>query len=343
MATDWRDEAKSRVADKLQGKSFRLQEGRNTLRILPPYRAIQKDNFSKYKPYSEYLIHKNVGPDKRIVRCGKDIDTGEGECFLCDEIIERYLKSGKKSKKEITKNIRQQEQMYMLVARWDKNIEALKGPLPFYVPGGSGATSLAVKLVGLIANSPRHYDHPTKGYNLSITRTGMEWNNTRYGSPEPDEEPSTVPKSILRKIKPFDEVIPQYDEEFQRASFYGEKTSSSADKRKFKEEEDDAMPMKKKKKKTDDDDDIVSKKSKKKKKKDEDEDEEEIDDDEDEEADDDEEEDKPKKKKGKKKVVKKKKKAKDDDDEDEEEDDEDEEEDDEDEDEPVKKKKKKKK
>lgn len=333
----WREETQAEVKDRTSGNKFKLDEGTNVIRILPSYRAVQKDSYTKYKPFLEYLVHKNVGPKKSIVRCGKDVVTKEGECWLCDEIVERYAASGKQEKRAVAKTLAPAKQFFMNIARWDKKTDSLRGPLKFYVPGGDGATSLAVKLLGVISGmgTSKQVDHPKKGCNISITRTGTGQFDTRYGSPIPDDESSQVPKSILRKIEPWSTLIPGYDENTQRSLFYGEEVQAMSRRSKIQEEEDDDMPMKKKKKMKDEDEDV---KKKKKKLKDEDEDEEEEDDDEDEdedEDDEDDEDDEPKKKK-----KNKSKKSSDDDDDDEEED---EDEDDEDEDDEPKKKKKKKK
>src|SRR5579863_3591858 len=141
MAKDWKDSTQRKVKESLLKGKFKLVEGKNIFRILPTYEAYQEENYSKYRPYFEYLSHKNVGPKNHIVRCGKDIDSREGECWLCDEIIERYLKSGKSAKKAIAKKLQPQEQTFMFVAKWDRSLEVLQGPLAFYVPGGNGATS----------------------------------------------------------------------------------------------------------------------------------------------------------------------------------------------------------
>jgi hypothetical protein len=247
MSKDWREQAKANVADKSQGDRFKLVEGPNIFRILPNAKAIKHDNYEKYPPYDEYLVHKNVGPNKKIVICGKDIVTKEEECWLCDEIIERYNKSSKASKRAVAKQIEPSPQMIMQVARWDRNTESLRGPLKFYVPGSGGANSVSVKLEGLLANSRRHYDHPSKGYNINIPRTGTGPKDTRYGAPEPDESRSKVSSGILRKVIPFEELVDEYDEEFQRAMFYGESVEEASKRRKFAKEEDNHMAMKKKK------------------------------------------------------------------------------------------------
>jgi len=320
----WREETQAEVKDRTSGNRFKLDEGTNVIRILPSYKAVKNDNYTKYRPYLEYLVHKNVGPKKSIVRCGKDVVTKKGECWLCDEIVERYAASGKQEKRAVAKTLSPAKQYFMQIARWDKKTDSLRGPLKFYVPGGDGATSLAIKLLGVISGmgTSKQCDHPRKGCNLSITRTGTGQFDTRYGSPIPDEDSSEVPKSMLRKIEPWSALIPGYDENTQRSLFYGEEVQAMSRRSKIQEEEDDDMPMKKKKKMKDEDEDV---KKKKKKLKDDDEDEEEDDD----EDDDD---DEPKKKK-----KKSKKSSDDDDDEDEEEEDEDGDDDDE----PVKKKKKK--
>jgi hypothetical protein len=199
-----------------------------------------------YAPYYEYLVHREVGPDKKYVRCGKELDDNgnrTGECWLCDEVIPKLERSGSRAKKAIAANLKPREQFVVQVGEYDPEEEKLIGPLMWYVPTG-GAKSLSVAIMGLLATSKRRYDDPRKGYNLNIERTGTGPKDTRYGTIEADEERSKVPSSIINAIKPFDEAIREYAEDEQRAAYYGEKERDFAD-----DDEEEEVATKKKSKK----------------------------------------------------------------------------------------------
>src|SRR5580765_7063889 len=110
---DWRKQAQQEVQDKQMGDKFKLQVGSNTFRVLPNYLAVKKDNYRNFQPRFTYLAHFNVGPNKKICRCGKDPDTLRGDCWLCDEIIEKYSKSGKASKRTVAKELEPKVQTLM--------------------------------------------------------------------------------------------------------------------------------------------------------------------------------------------------------------------------------------
>jgi len=309
---DWREEANQRYKDKASKGRFKLVEGENTLRILPRMKAKSK------VPFLEYLVHREVGPNKRFVRCGKTI-SGEGECWLCDHKIPSLEKSESSAKQKMAASLQPKEQFVVQVAVVDSDSGKMTGPYLWTVSTG-GARSLAARLLGVLRSTKRDYIDPEKGYNLTIERTGTGKMDTVYGAPTPDEEPSEVPEKILNKAKPFSELIPAYSEEQQKAAYFGQDDRDAGGGRSSEEEEE---PVRKKGKKKRDEEDET-------------EDEETEDESEEEETEDDEIEEKPKKKKGKKDA--------DEEDEDESEEEESEEDESEDEDEePVKKGKKKKK
>ena len=341
---DWRTEAAERYKDKQKGGRFKLAEGENTLRILPRVKS------KSTVPFYEYLVHREVGPNKRFVRCGKKID-GSGECWLCDHKIPALEKSGSSQKHKMAAALQPKEQFVVQVGSVDPDSGKMSGPYLWTVSTG-GARSLAARLLGVLRSTKRDYIDPEKGYNLTIERTGTGMTDTVYGAPTPDEEPTEVPEKILNKAKPFSELIPAYSEEQQKAAYFGQ---DDREERSSRSEEDDSVKKKKKKREeeeetedeeteeeeeeTEDEDEEEAPK-KKKKKKDADEEEEETEDEEEEETEDEdeEEEETPKKKK------KKKSEDEDEDEEsgEEEEETEDEEEEIEDEEDEPKKKKKKK-
>ncbi len=324
MPGDWRDKARDRVKRKQQGTRFKLVPGDNSFRVLPNHAGLD------HPPYYEYRIHRDVGPDKKMVRCGKSIE-GEGDCWLCDEIVPRLEKSGKRSKIAQARVLAPGEQFVVQVASADAESGKMIGPLTWYVPTG-GAKSMSVQLLGLLASPRRRYDDPKKGYNINVSRTGTGPTDTRYGAIEPDDEPSKVPSSIMSELKPFDKVIPAYDEDEQRAAFYGRSVDEMRSFGRDDDEEtgDRKMPKADKKKVSKKEAEEELKRKKKGKKNvsvDEDDDEDEDEDEEDEE------EEAPKSKKSKKAApAKKSKKDEDEDEDDEDEDDEDEDDDEDDED-----------
>lgn len=211
---DWRAEAGRRFKEKQQKGRFKLVEGENTIRILP--------RVSKGKsrlPFFEYNVHREVGPNKRFVRCGKDVH-GEGDCWLCDEKIPSLANSGDAGKERRAANLAMKEQFVVQVATVDTDTGKMSGPFLWTVPTG-GARSLAARLLGVLKSTKRDYVDPEEGYNLTIERTGTGKTDTNYSQPIPDEEPSKVPEKILNLAKPFSALIPAYSEEQQKAAYFG--------------------------------------------------------------------------------------------------------------------------
>jgi hypothetical protein len=344
--------------DKKEGNKYTLQEGTNVIRILktPPDKERNSPGL-----WIEYRMHGNVGPNKRFVRCGKSI-SGKGDCWLC-KVVDKLRRKGKPKRATALEAIQVVE---MAIAVVDPDSGKMRGPKRFYLRSGRGAKSMAYKLMtGIIASRRKDYLNHKKGYNISIERVGTGQFNTTYPvGPTPDDEPSKVPSRIVDDLKPFVDIIPQYDEDQQQNAYYGREDDSrmskdSKKKKKKREDEDpdeddededqDEEEEDEEDEEDEDDEDEKSKKKKKgkksKKSRDEDEDadeedEEEEEEDEEEEEEEEEEDEKPKKKKGKKS---RDDEDEDEEDEDEEEEDEDEDEEEEEEDEKPKKKKKKSK
>ena len=317
MPGDWRDKARADAKRKKQGSRFKLVEGENAFRVLPNAKGTDSP------PYYEYRIHRDVGPDRKLVRCGKDIDTNDGHCWLCDEIIPRLEKSGKRAKIAQSKALSPKDQFVVQVATIDSESGKMEGPLVWYVPTG-GPKSMSVSLLGVLASPRRRYDDPKNGYNLYCTRTGTGMTDTRYSPLEPADEPSKVPSNIVSAILPFTKVINGYDEDEQRAAYYGR----SVDEMKsslYDDEDKEGANMAKKAKKVSKSDEKELKRKKGRKAEDEDEEDEDLETED--EVEDDDEDEKPSKKKSKKVPPKKSKKSKDEDDEDEDDEDEDDEDD----------------
>jgi len=310
---DWRAEAAKRYKEKLQKGRFKLTEGENTIRILP-----RVGSKKVHTPFFEYLVHREVGPNKRFVRCGKNLH-GEGDCWLCDTKIPGLQESGSTAKQKLAAALQPKEQFVVQVAPVDADSGKMRPPVLWTVPTG-GARSLSARLLGVLKSTKRDYVDPEKGYNLTIERTGTSMTDTIYGQIVPDEESSEVPEKIMKLAKPFSAYVPPYSEEQQKAAYFGrdeqavpeEEEEEEEDRKKKKgkshdeeeeeteEVEEEEEPKKKKGKSEDEEEEEEPEEDEeegerpKKKKKSEDEEEEEP------EEDEEEEEEEPKKKKGKK-------------------------------------------
>ena len=338
MARDWdeEDDPRARAARSRKEKTdrgrYKVTEGAHTIRILDTPRDKKRHSPSQFM---EYLNHMGVGPQNRTVRCGKDFRTGDGECWICDELIPKLQRKGKS---QAAAKLSAKPTMAIQVAVPDKETGGWRGPLLLFASAGKTNRSLAFKLQGIIASTKRPYLDHKKGYNITFERQGTGMTDTNYSDPVADDDSSRVPKRITEMLKPFADVIPAYSRKRQKAAYFGEEDNESVKNNRDEEEEDDVAKKKHKKKYKDEDEDLE----------DEDEETEEDEDEEEDEEDEDEDEDEPKKKK-KKKSKKSKKKSKDEDEDEEEDDededsdeDEDEEEEDEDEEEEKPKRKKKK-
>lgn len=217
---DWRESARERVKEKSQGNTISLQEGTNVLRVLPHKKDITpegrlKNNQVSAPPYVEFRIHRNVGPDKSFLRCGKDI-VGRGSCWFCDKLIPALVASGKARQAE---EIESQDQFLVIATRFDPETQKFSIPKPWWISTGGGR-SLSVRVQAKLASSKKDYLDPIKGYNLNIERVGTGL-KTRYPSVEGDDSPSKVPAAVLQAVRALEEVMPKYDAEEQKAAYYG--------------------------------------------------------------------------------------------------------------------------
>jgi len=95
ISDDVRAAARQRAEEMTATNWYKLKGGQgeaieNTFRILrtPPTKTY------KY-PWYEYGLHRDVGPFKKIVRCGKEYPSIKGECYLCDVYIPKLKAQGK--------------------------------------------------------------------------------------------------------------------------------------------------------------------------------------------------------------------------------------------------------
>ncbi len=265
---DWREEAGRRLKEKQSKGRFKLPEGETTIRILPRIGSKKSQT-----PFFEYLVHREVGPNKRFVRCGKTMHQ-DGDCWLCDKKIPD-LQGGDSAKQKRAAALQAKEQFVVQVATVDPDSGKMQGPFLWAVPTG-GARSLSARLLGVLKSTKRDYVDPEKGYNLTIERTGMTMTDTVYGQPTPDEESSAISDKVLKRAKPFSEYVPSYSEEQQKAAYFGRDEEAEAEEDETRpaeedETEEDEAPKGKKKPVEDEDEEETPKPKGKKKPVDEDE------------------------------------------------------------------------
>jgi hypothetical protein len=299
---DYKERARKRAEQLATGIWYKLVPGQNSFRVLPTPASERTQ-----AQWIEYAVHRDVGPTKKTLRCGIDPITGKGKCFLCSK-----QKALRAAGKEIrAARLEAQPQMVVQVAKVDED-GGMTGPFLFSPSKGVGNQILG----SVIGAKKRDFLGLAKGYNINIKRTGTKL-DTRYGVMISDDEPSAVPASIAKKIKPFSEIkeIPLYEESLQKRVFLGEDESDEDEEDEDideevdeesepdEDEEDETPPKKKGKAKSKK---VVEEEEEEDETEDEDETEEEDeteDEDETEEEDEDEEPEPPVKKKGKKKVV----------------------------------------
>src|SRR6266566_6672924 len=199
--------AKELLKERTSRKRFKLSEGVTTFRVLPNPAGDDRPD------YVDYGMHSEVGPRKGYLRCGKK-KNGSGDCFLCDTIIPKLEKSGKSIRRQAAERMARRDVFVIQIAYKEEDSEKWLGPALWEMP-----QSLANGLLGIIS---RHdIVDIKKGYNLTITRSGTGMRDTRYGSLERDEDRSKAPEEILKRLRPFSEVVRKYDESQMKAAYYG--------------------------------------------------------------------------------------------------------------------------
>ena len=267
---DYRSKAAVHRKEKLSKGLFKLGEGETIIRIL---KTPKDEERSSPSVWIEYYVHRNVGPKKLTTACGKKVLDDSGPCWLCKVV--KLLKE--KGKTKLAALLEKQKVYAVQVAVMDEDIGGLRGPLLWPMASGKSAKSLSFKVESIVASKKDYLDH-REGYNFTFERQGTGMLDTVYGKTERDEEPSRVPKQIIEKLKPFADVILQYDPENQKQAYYG-RVEEDEEKPKRKpvdeDEDEDETPKAKKAAPVDDDDDDEPMPKKRKPPVEEDEDEEE--------------------------------------------------------------------
>jgi hypothetical protein len=219
---EWQQEAAERFKEQSKGGRFKLVEGENTIRFLP--RIGSKNSTT---PFMEYQVHREVGPNKRFVRCGHTM-RGDGECWLCDEKIPELANSKNPQKEKRAVLLEAQKMFCFQVATIDADSSKWQGPY-FWAIAAGGGRALSTRILGVLKNTKREWIDPEEGYNLTIERTGTGKTDTIYGQLIADDEPSKLPDKILAAAKPFSTHIPAYSEEQQKAAYFGEDADAATE------------------------------------------------------------------------------------------------------------------
>ena len=228
--SDWIDGARARLKEKQAGGTYKLAEGDNCIRILPRRTT---DGKLGGQPWEEFLQHNEVGPKKKFMACGKNI-RGEGKCWICDALLPKLRASDKKPLRARAAAMEPVEKFIVqILYKDDRN--AFQGPVVWYAPAG-GRRSVSTQLMMRLIPGKRDYVSLDKGYNLNIERTGSGL-ATRYGALIPDDEPSPVPRELLKRMKTFEELAPKYDANAQMAAYKGEDLDEDGDADEFGYEE----------------------------------------------------------------------------------------------------------
>jgi hypothetical protein len=225
---DKKAEAAKRLKERAAAskKRFKLPEGETTFRLLP--NAISPDK----REYAEYGMHQQVGPKKAYIRCGKN-SQGEGECWLCDTMIPKLEKSEKSSKRKYAEVLARKDSFAIQIAVKGDD-DNWSGPFLWEMPN-----SLAMSLLGMLAK--RDISNPEKGYDLTISRVGTGFTDTKYGAIERDESKSEAPENVIKRLKSFKDILKRYDEDAMKAAYYGQEQEDEPE-----EEEEDEPKSKKK-------------------------------------------------------------------------------------------------
>jgi hypothetical protein len=216
---DVKARARKRAKARMQSAWYKLTPNSdNVFRILPTPRGKTSS-----KVFFEYNVHRDVGPMKKQVRCGKDAETGEGRCWLCDVKIPALMAAKKGSR--ATALAPSLTLVFQIAEVEDDG--SFNGPKIWSPAKGVGDQLLAT----VLGSKKKVYEDPKKGYNISLHRTGSGRNDTKYGLLQPDEDPTEVPAKIIAKLKPFDELkeIPVYDEARQKAAYTGQESIEEED------------------------------------------------------------------------------------------------------------------
>lgn len=252
------EKIQKKLAEVGQGSYFKPKEGKNVIRILPPW---SKEGLW----YKEAVLHYGLEKDgkKRGYSCLKQFDK---DCPICDK--REDLLKGDKEEKAMSDDLRPRTKYYANI------LDYKTGKVMIW-----GFTPKTLGILLSIANDEDYGDiaDPDKGYDIVIERTGTTRTDTKY-SIRCRPKSSSIPDEIdwEKDLKNLDEVIEEPDEE-EIQDILDEMFSGGGKKKHHDDDDDDEDKGKKHHHEDDDDDD----KDKKRHDDDDDDDDKEDDDDDD--------------------------------------------------------------
>lgn len=247
------DKLQKKLAEIGSGDFFKPKEGKNTVRILPPW---SKEGVW----YKETVMHygfKTEGGKEKGFACLKMFDK---DCPICDKV--ESLKQEGAEGKELADRIRPRMKYYANV------LDYKTGKVMIW---GFSAKTLGTLLSYSADQDYGDISHPEKGFDVIIERTGTGKNDTRYDI-RCRPKPSALPDDIdwAEQMNDLDtEVAEEPDEDKLEEAlerFGGETKEERSGRRKKDDDEDnkdDEDRTSRRGKKDDDDEDRTSRKGKK--------------------------------------------------------------------------------
>ena len=218
-------------------KFWSPKDGRNVIRILPP-----KPGTEDF--YAEARVHYNVGPNKRMVTCGK---TARSTCAVCEFVDELYKTKDKEDEK-LAKAMRATSRYYFNVV--DRSLEEKDEDFGEVNVFGSGATIFTDILSIIVDPDYGDITDAKEGYDLIITKSGKGLNTEYKTNARPKQtaigieewEEKMIDLSFFSKPKSDEDLIailegkePSKDEEKEEE----EKPPKKDSKKPAKEEEEE--------------------------------------------------------------------------------------------------------
>lgn len=206
---------------KSQYSSYRVKNGENYIRILPP-------TWENPRHFGlELALHLNVGPEDASVLCLRQML--KQRCPICEEIekLERLGNSKAASRMRIIRRV-----LVWMLDRDKNSDEVLAWAMPVKV--NQGIVSIAIdRRSGTVLE----IDHPDEGYDISFQREGSK-EKTQYFGFKLALRPSSVPDSALDFIqdhplpeilnwRSYDEILALYSDGVSRLSEEGDREERS--------------------------------------------------------------------------------------------------------------------
>jgi len=197
------------------GGKFNYPEGRHVFRVLKTPSDSERNSPAIYQ---EYQMHHGIGPNKRSCRCGDEPGERHGKRCWLGKKQRQQIKEGNTRRAAL---LEPKPTLAVNIAFRDDDSGEFMGPILWSSAIGKSAKSASYQLTGILGSpkAQKYLDHK-HGYNFSLRRKG-QLKNTVWGTLERDDDSSRVSSEILRRLKPFADVLPQYDEDYQKAAYYG--------------------------------------------------------------------------------------------------------------------------